>query len=154
MASMNDKKDQANYEVTIKCDARIAVKLAILGIIYYWGINLAIGTFQGFSSLTWIWIFTWIWIVIGALVSPLDVGFSEDGIVVEKFGRQIFFPWEEVVLATRSAGNIKIYGSGKSLTRYERLITNTIGISPLTHCNYKYAAKLISEKVGEKYKRL
>jgi len=150
---MNAKKDKANYEVTIKCDARIPVKLAILGMIYFWGINLAIASFQGFSSLTWFWILAWIWIVIGALVSPLDVGFSDNGIVIEKFGRQIFLPWEEVVLATRSGGIIKIYGSGKSLTRYERLITDTISISPITHRNYKYAAKLISEKVGEKYKR-
>src|ERR1041385_3109047 len=102
---MNDKKDKANYEVTIKCDARIPVKLAILGVIYFWGINLAIGTFQGFSLLAWIWI------VIGVLVSPMDVGFSDNGIVIEKFGWQIFFPWEEVVLATRSGGIIKIYGS-------------------------------------------
>ncbi|MBA3867710.1 MAG: hypothetical protein H0X30_01000 [Anaerolineae bacterium] len=144
---MNDKKDKANYEVTIKCDARIPVKLAVLGVIYFWGINLAIGTFQGFSLIMWIWI------VIVFLLSPMDVGFSDNGIVIEKFGRQIFFPWEEVVLVTRSGGIIKIYGSGKSLTRYERLITNTISITPLTNRNYKDAAKLIGEKVGYGYKR-
>jgi low temperature requirement protein LtrA len=72
--------------------ANLFVKLIIATILCAWGIGLATGSLSP-NILHWL---VWFVVIILNIVLPTDFGFSEHGIVVEKYGRLIFIPCDAV----------------------------------------------------------
>jgi uncharacterized membrane protein len=96
-----------------------------------------------------------VWITWSAtyIISPTDFRFSEQGIVIEKFGKRTQIPWEHIVQVRRDPLNTSIFVDMQTLTRYEKLIVGRFSIS-LMQLHYREADALIREKVGSRYKRL
>lgn len=137
-------------EIVIKCAVPAVARWAIGITLVICGIALATGNLNpgfpiGFRCLVWIlWVF-------GYIVYPTDFGFSEQGIVVEKFRRRILISWDNIIQVDRDYINTQVFVDMKPFTRYERFIVSRFSISPLTCLHYREADNFIREKVGNKY---